>query len=148
VQSLGCDFLVCSAYKFFGPHVGALYGRYELLDSLRAYRVRPAPADPPGKFETGTNNFEGIAGLLGALEYLAWVGETYGGDLEDLFSEDYSDPASDISRLQTVVGWLPLPSDSPSPRPSGTNYLLDCPFLVSDAARTRSCRAPDVWWPP
>jgi cysteine desulfurase family protein (TIGR01976 family) len=79
VKSLGCDFLACSAYKFFGPHVGALYGRYELLDELRAYKVRPAPSDPPGKFETGTGNFEGYAGTLGALEYLEWVGETFGG---------------------------------------------------------------------
>ena len=46
VQALGCDFLVCSAYKFFGPHVGILYGRYDLLEELHAYRVRPAPADP------------------------------------------------------------------------------------------------------
>ncbi len=83
VQRLGCDFLVCSAYKFFGPHLGALYGRYELLDSLRAYRVRPAPETPPGKFETGTNNHEGIAGLLGALEYLAWVGDTAGAETPD-----------------------------------------------------------------
>jgi cysteine desulfurase family protein (TIGR01976 family) len=90
VQSLGCDFLVCSAYKFFGPHVGALYGRYDLLDSLRAYRVRPAPALPPGKFETGTNNFEGIAGLLGALEYLCWVGANFGGGLADVFDKEYS----------------------------------------------------------
>lgn len=89
VQALGCDFLVCSAYKFFGPHLGVLYGHYDLLDSLNAYRVRPAPADPPGKFETGTNNFEGIAGLLGALEYLEWVGKTFGDELVDLFSEDY-----------------------------------------------------------
>ena len=79
VHSLGCDFLACSAYKFFGPHVGALYGRYELLDELRAYKVRPAPSEPPGKFETGTGNFEGCAGVLGALEYLEWVGETLGG---------------------------------------------------------------------
>jgi selenocysteine lyase/cysteine desulfurase len=79
VRALGCDLLVCSAYKFFGPHVGALYGRYELLDELPAYKVRPAPAEPPGKFETGTGNFEGYAGVLGALEYLEWLGETFGG---------------------------------------------------------------------
>jgi len=78
VQALGCDFLVCSAYKFFGPHVGVLYGRYDLLDGLRAYKVRPAPAEPPGKFETGTGNFEGVAGLLGAVEYLEWVGSSFG----------------------------------------------------------------------
>ena len=82
VQGLGCDFLVCSAYKFFGPHVGILYGRYDLLDGLTAYKVRPAPARPPGKFETGTQNHEGLAGVLGATEYLAWVGETFGGEGE------------------------------------------------------------------
>ena len=54
VQDIDCDFLVCSAYKFFGPHVGLLYGKYHLLDNLKAYKVRPAPNDPPGKFETGT----------------------------------------------------------------------------------------------
>ena len=78
VQALGVDFLVCSAYKFFGPHLGILYGRYELLERLPAYRVRPAPALPPGKFETGTGNFEAMAGLLGALEYYEWLGKTYG----------------------------------------------------------------------
>jgi cysteine desulfurase family protein (TIGR01976 family) len=91
VQRLGCDFLACSAYKFFGPHLGVLYGRYDLLQDLPAERVRPAPVDAPGKFETGTQNFEGVAGLLGALEYLAWVGETFGGELADLFSDEFSD---------------------------------------------------------
>jgi cysteine desulfurase family protein (TIGR01976 family) len=75
VQALGCDFLAVSAYKFFGPHLGALYGKYEHLDRLFPYRVRPAPSDPPGKFETGTQDHEGIAGLLGALEYLQQLGQ-------------------------------------------------------------------------
>ncbi len=75
VKALDCDFLVCSAYKFFGPHVGILYGKYDLLDRLPAYRVRPAPADPPGKFETGTQNHEGQAGVLGAIEYFEWLGK-------------------------------------------------------------------------
>jgi cysteine desulfurase family protein (TIGR01976 family) len=74
VQDLGCDFLVISAYKFFGPHVGILYGRGELLETLPAYKVRPAPDTPPDKFETGTKNHEGIAGVLGALEYFAELG--------------------------------------------------------------------------
>jgi len=89
VRKLGCDFLVCSAYKFFGPHIGALYGRYELLEELRAYKVRPAPANPPGKFETGTGCFENMAGLLGALEHLAWVGETHGADFEEALTGAY-----------------------------------------------------------
>jgi cysteine desulfurase family protein (TIGR01976 family) len=75
VQALDCDFLVASAYKFFGPHVGALYGKAKHLEALRAYKVRPAPDHPPGKFETGTQNHEGLAGTLGALEYLAWTGQ-------------------------------------------------------------------------
>ena len=87
VRALDCDFLVCSAYKFFGPHVGVLYGRYELLDELTAYKVRPAPDDPPDKFETGTGNFEGYAGVLGAVEYFEWVGATYG----DRYAEKYGD---------------------------------------------------------
>lgn len=73
VQALGCDFLVCSAYKFFGPHVGVLYGKYDLLNRLEAYKVRPAENRPPFKFETGTLNHEGIAGTLAAVEYLAEV---------------------------------------------------------------------------
>lgn len=83
VQALDCDFLVCSAYKYFGPHAGVLFGRYGLLENLRAYRVRPAPALPPGKFETGTGNFECMAGTLGALEYLEWIGETFGTEFKE-----------------------------------------------------------------
>jgi cysteine desulfurase family protein (TIGR01976 family) len=71
VQGLDCDFLICSAYKFFGPHEGVLYGKYDLLDRLPAYKVRPADNRPPHKFETGTQNHEGIAGTLAAVEYLA-----------------------------------------------------------------------------
>lgn len=77
VQAIGCDFLVASSYKFFGPHAGILYGRAGLLDSLTAYKVRPATNSLPGKWETGTQNHEGLAGVLGALEYLAWVGATF-----------------------------------------------------------------------
>jgi len=90
VQRLGCDFLVCSSYKFFGPHMGVLYGRYDLLDRLTAYRVRPAPKDPPGKFETGTGNFEGICGVLGALEYVEWVGQTFGAEHAERYAGDYT----------------------------------------------------------
>lgn len=102
VQALGCDFLVCSGYKFFGPHVSMLYGRYDLLDGLRAYRVRPAPYDPPGKFETGTNNFEGIAGLLGALEYLEWIGQSFGSELIDLY-QDYNDRARTFKLAMSAI---------------------------------------------
>ncbi len=89
VQALDCDFLVVSAYKFFGPHVGALYGKREHLERLRAYKVRPAPEEPPEKFETGTQNFEGIAGVLGALEYLAELGRRSGGEHAERYAADF-----------------------------------------------------------
>lgn len=73
VKTLGCDFLVCSAYKFFGPHVGVLYGKLGLLERLSAYKVRPADDRPPYKFETGTLNHEGIAGTRAAVEYLGQI---------------------------------------------------------------------------
>lgn len=79
VKSLDCDFLVCSAYKFFGPHVGILYGKAEHLARLDAYRVRPAGNEAPEKWETGTKNHEGLAGLTAAIDYLAELGAVYGG---------------------------------------------------------------------
>ena len=78
VQALDCDFLVCSTYKFFGPHMGVAWGRYELLDALPPYKVRPAGNTPPDKFELGTNNFEGMAGATAAINYLASIGERFG----------------------------------------------------------------------
>lgn len=87
VQALGVDMLACSSYKFFGPHAGALYGRYDLLDGLKAYKVRPATDALPGKFETGTQNHEGIAGILGTLEYLEWLGKTFGSEQEQALRE-------------------------------------------------------------
>lgn len=83
VTELGCDFLVCSAYKFFGPHLGVLWGRYDLLEELPARKVVPAGDFPPDKFETGTNNFEAIAGSTAAVNYLASVGERYGTEYRE-----------------------------------------------------------------
>lgn len=83
VQKLDCDFLVSSSYKFFGPHAGILYGKRELLEKLFAYKVRPATNELPGRFETGTQNHEGIAGVLGAIEYFQWIGREFGnGNVE------------------------------------------------------------------
>lgn len=93
VQDLDVEFLVCSAYKFYGPHVSILYGKYDLLDALKAYKVRPASDLPPEKFETGTANFEGIAGVLGTLEYIRWLGETYGKVYAERYSERYTGQA-------------------------------------------------------
>jgi cysteine desulfurase family protein (TIGR01976 family) len=74
VRDLDTDLLVCSAYKWFGPHLGVLYGKTEVLDRLPAYKVRPAH----DRYETGTPDFEAIAGTLAATDYLRDVGRQYG----------------------------------------------------------------------
>jgi cysteine desulfurase family protein (TIGR01976 family) len=87
VAALGCDYLVCSAYKFFGPHYGLLWGRRERLEALRAYKVRPASDELPGRFTTGTTNREQLAGVHAAIDYLAELGDSLGnGSGKDLRS--------------------------------------------------------------
>ncbi|MBL9076665.1 MAG: cysteine desulfurase-like protein [Planctomycetes bacterium] len=82
VDRLGCDFLACSAYKFFGPHLGVLWGRRALLEELDCDRVRPAPRHGAEKWQTGTANFEAIAGTRAAVDYLARLGRSVGGPAE------------------------------------------------------------------
>lgn len=94
VRALGCDFLACSAYKFFGPHSGQLYGKREQLERLEAYRVRPAGDVPPDKWETGTQNHEGMAGVTAAIDYLAGLGVAYGGAM-----------AADSRREKLIAAW-------------------------------------------
>ncbi|BBN83052.1 cysteine desulfurase-like protein [Pseudoalteromonas sp. A25] len=71
VQALDCDFLACSAYKFFGPHVGIVYGKREHLEGFTPYKVEPAKDVIPGRWETGTQSFEGLAGVIAAIDYIA-----------------------------------------------------------------------------
>jgi len=152
VQGLDCDFLVCSAYKFFGPHAGILYGKYKLLDQLRAYKVRPAEDKPPYKFETGTQNHEGIAGTLGAIEYFEWVGKTFKPQIpnskpQTLNSESQL-PITNYSRRETLVQAMNLLTDYE--RELGAYLiqgLLDIPGLkvwgITDPAQMRR-RVPTV----
>ncbi|MDA1053330.1 MAG: cysteine desulfurase-like protein [Planctomycetota bacterium] len=97
VAEFGCDFLACSAYKFFGPHMGITWGRRDLLENLTAYKVRPAPDDLPGKWMTGTQNHECIAGVLAAVEYLADLGR-------DVASDQMLDRRSALKASYQVVG--------------------------------------------
>jgi cysteine desulfurase family protein (TIGR01976 family) len=78
-RALDCDFLACSPYKFFGPHSGVLYGKREHLKRMRPYKVRPASDAIPNRWETGTQNHEGIAGVAAAIDYLAELGRKFGG---------------------------------------------------------------------
>jgi len=80
VQALDCDFLACSAYKFFGPHQGILYGRRASMQQLQPYKVRPASDELPGSFETGTQSHEGAAGIRATVEYFASIGREMAAD--------------------------------------------------------------------
>ena len=88
VQALGCDFLTCSAYKFFGPHVGILYGKAEHLTRLTPHKVRPAKNAIPYRWEQGTLNHEGLAGVRAAVDYLAGVGTLFGGPYQEQYAAE------------------------------------------------------------
>ena len=103
LQDLDADFLACSAYKFFGPHIGILYGRYDLLEEMMAYKVRPASNEVPWKYETGTPSFEGIAGVLGALEYLEWIGVEFGGDFKKEFAGKFTGRALHLKQGMSAI---------------------------------------------
>ena len=90
VVAFDCDFLVASSYKFFGPHTGILYGKLDRLAELDAYKVRPAPSDPPGKLETGTQSFESMAGVTAAVDYLADLAGEEGGSRRERLEHAYS----------------------------------------------------------
>jgi cysteine desulfurase family protein (TIGR01976 family) len=75
VRAIGCDFLACSPYKFYGPHTGALYGRRDLLNALDVPRLDPAPNEDGERMETGTQNHEGIVGAAAAVDFLASIGD-------------------------------------------------------------------------
>lgn len=81
VRHIGCDFLVSSSYKFYGPHQAVLYGRREITEKIDAYKLRVVADRIPDKFETGTQSLEGQAGVRGALDYMRWVGTTSRPDL-------------------------------------------------------------------
>ncbi len=103
VQALGCDFLACSAYKFFGPHLGLLYGRADLLDGLFAYKVRPSSDRLPGKFETGTQNHEAIAGLAGTFDYLDWVGQHFAASHAAAYDKAFQGRALHLKQAMAVI---------------------------------------------
>jgi cysteine desulfurase family protein (TIGR01976 family) len=89
VQALGCDFLACSAYKFFGPHVGIAYIADQWLHTIKPYKVEPATNIGPGRFETGTQSFEGLVGVTAAIEYLAQFGDE-GASLRQRLEQSYA----------------------------------------------------------
>jgi len=101
VRAIGCDFLACSAYKFYGPHIGILYGRRERIEALDVPRLLPAPDTAPERLETGTQNHEGIIGAGAAVDFLAGVGHgpTRRARLASAFSELHQRSGALLSRL-------------------------------------------------
>ncbi|MGI9221086.1 MAG: cysteine desulfurase-like protein [Woeseiaceae bacterium] len=114
VQDYGCDFFVCSAYKFFGPHQGILWARSDVYEQLEPYKVRPAPLELPWRFETGTQSHEGMAGTAAAVDYFAGIGAALGdnnsrrGNLaaafDAMFEYEKSLTAQLIDGLQNIRG--------------------------------------------
>lgn len=80
VHEIGCDFLACSTYKFYGPHIGVLWAKSEILEDLEAYKVRPSATVIPEKWMTGTQNFASLCGSRAAVDYLADLGRTLAND--------------------------------------------------------------------
>lgn len=103
VQKIDCDFLAVSVYKFFGPHVGVLYGREAHLDRLKPKKVRPAPSLAPEKFERGTGNFEGIAGSLAAIEYLEDLGARFATEPGTGLEASYSGRRLALKRAMVAI---------------------------------------------
>ncbi len=101
VAALGCDFLVCSTYKFFGPHMGVLFGKREHLARLQPYKVRPLTDAVPNRWEWGTLNHECIAGITACVEYLADLGRHAAGDKNE------SDGANNDSCGDSRLGSTP-----------------------------------------
>lgn len=113
VKDLNCDFLACSPYKFYGPHLGVVYGKRERLESLRAYKLRCASEELPFRFSLGTPAFELIAGLMGTLEYFQWLAGEIGvtGERRQQFAGAYAAMGAHEDALseQLLAGLVAIP---------------------------------------
>jgi cysteine desulfurase family protein (TIGR01976 family) len=138
VQTMGCDVLICSPYKFCGPHLGLAYGRHELLESWRPYKARPAPTSPAGRrFETGTAPYELLAGFSATIAYLDSLGgiaalRSYERELGRRFLESLPESVT-VYGLQTMEGRVPT-------------FLLNVAGVeAADVATTMASRGYGVW---
>jgi cysteine desulfurase family protein (TIGR01976 family) len=142
IEKIGCDFLAVSAYKFYGPHIGIMYGRKNLLDELDTPKLRPAPNNSPDRFETGTQNHEGIAGGAAAVNFMAGLSNETGTrreKLQSMFAEQHRRQLemftllwNGLSKIDGVVVYGPSPEE---PRTSTLSFSID--GIDSDAAARR-----------
>ena len=163
VRAVGCDFLLCSAYKFFGPHVGLMFARREATAQVEPLRLATQTPEPPYIWETGTLNFEGMAGTTAAIDFIADLGERHVALVEDrlpaglkgrrravvagmLAGEVYEQPLAKWLREQLagIPGVTLYGPPEGSPRTSTVSFTLDG-FLAGEAARTLGERGLFVW---
>ena len=131
VKKIGCDFLGVSAYKFYGPHIGILYGRKELLESLDTPKLRPAPDYSPERLETGTQNHEGIAGAAAAVDFIASLADgasrrerliTAFGEMHRRQHEMFTRMWEGLSNIEGVTLYGPPPD---APRTSTVSFSVE-----------------------
>jgi cysteine desulfurase family protein (TIGR01976 family) len=140
VREFECDLLACSAYKFYGPHIGVLYGRYDLLQSLDVPKLQPAPVESPEHLETGTQVHEGIVGAAAAVKFLASLAEgaTTREKLRNAFAGLHLRSDELFRRLwdglQSIEGVTVFGPDPDSPRTPTVSFIVrDIPSI--DVAR-------------
>ena len=141
VRAIGCDFLACSSYKFYGPHVGVLYGRQTLLQSLDVAKLAPAPDTVPERLETGTQNHEGIAGARAAVDFLASLapGNDRRGRLQRAFAELHARGQALLERLWK--GLAEIPGVALFGPPPGAPRTPTVGFTVAGRASSEVARA-------
>jgi len=131
VKQIGCDFLACSAYKFYGPHIGILYGRGNLLDELDFPKIQPAPDQAPERVETGTQNHEGIAGAGATVDFLASLanGSSRRERLRTVLTEFHRRQHEQVARLweglHSINGVRPYGPSPDRPRTSTVSFNIN-----------------------
>ncbi len=130
VRELECDFLACSAYKFYGPHIGVLYGHYDLIELLDVPKLEPAPDEAPERLETGTQNHEGMVGAAAAVDFLASLagGPTRRGRLQRAFEALHARGQEQVKTLwdglQSIEGVTVYAPDPKSPRTPTVSFTV------------------------
>ena len=152
VQAFGCDFLACSAYKFFGPHVGILWGRAEHLERLTPYKVPPASNAAPERWETGTLNHEGIVGTGAAVDWIASLAGDPAGTLRESLRRGYAAMHRHESRLfaRLYAGLTAIPGVRVHGPPEDGERTPTAGFVIDgvspdEAARRLGAEGVFVW---
>ena len=157
VRALDCDFLACSVFKFYGPHAGILYGRHELLAELDVAKLAPAPAQAPDRWETGTLNFEALAGTTAAIDFLSSLGDksVAGGSRRDRLASAYhtlhersvlllEQLWNGLASIRGVQLYGPPPSDGPrAPTVAFTVNGVDSRVVATRLAAEQGVFAPN-----